>query len=218
MKNKKKTIIYIVLIALLVSWIGYGLKAFQLFSEVKELVTPKTSIMIQLLEFTNYRGAELSALFIVFFILISLNNILAFYLYGKVPLRNRKKSLIYSCSINLILVIFLSVISSVFWVVHVGLAVLSILIISASFYVSNLFFCSTIEFDDGDVVCRSEGYPTKQTANNELKKKSKRMDETNSNLISGDVFQDGEVYYFEIYAKGKVILNSEGEIVIDEKK
>ncbi len=135
MKTRSKKIFNgVVSIILLISWVIYFINSYSLFSEVKELTTPGTTYMIKLLEFTNYRAEQLSLLLIIFFILISINNIFTFYFYSKKKV-GKDKLLIISVISDLITMAIICTISSVFWSIYIILALLSGLVVATSFYV-----------------------------------------------------------------------------------
>ena len=200
---------------LLLSWGYYTMTILKLFSEVTELITPGTSYMIQLLEFTNYRGEELFKSLILFFILISLNFIFSFYVINKVKEKRIRR---LTVGINIMIIAVIVLVSNIFWTVYLLLAIISGLVISASYYVYKLLFSKTIEFDSGDILYKSDLFESEWEAKQDFEKKTKSMGSLSKELISGKIFEIDNSYIYEIYANNKLILSSEGEILDYEKK
>lgn len=203
---------------LLFSWGYYGITIIQLFSEVEELTTPGTSYLIKLLEFTNYRGEELSKYLIIFFILISLNHMASFYLVNQAKKQNKLKSIQLALGINIAIVGIISLLANVFWSVYLILAIISGLVVSASYYISNMFFNKKIVFDTGDIIYKSDSFKNEKEAKKDLAKKLTRMGNLQKVLVSSELFTIGNSYAYEIYANNKLILSNEGEILDYEKE
>lgn len=203
---------------LLFSWGYYGITIIQLFSEVEELTTPGTSYLIKLLEFTNYRGEELSKYLIIFFILISLNHMASFYLVNQAKKQNKLKSIQLALGINIAIVGIISLLANVFWSVYLTLAIISGLVVSASYYISNMFFNKKIVFDTGDIIYKSDSFKNEKEAKKDLAKKLTRMGNLQKVLVSSELFTIGNSYAYEIYANNKLILSNEGEILDYEKE
>lgn len=213
-KNIKQVII---IISLSLVWIAYFIQTFKLYSQVKDFITPGSSYVIRLLEFTNYRGNELSIVLIEFFILFSLTSLLYIYIYRTMKYVNQKKLLNYIIVINILYILVVSVISNIFWVVYVLMAILSLLIVTASIYVSNIFFDSTVEFQKGDIIFYSEPYDTEGNAQVALNKKITQLDKNKISILSGDTFKIDKEFFFEIYANDQLILDNKGEFIVNEK-
>lgn len=197
-------------------WIIYYVQAFNLFDEVKDLVTPGAAYMIRLLEFTNYRGSELSLLLIEFFVLISVNHIFCLYLYKMIAYTERKVFVSIFIVINSVLLAITCVIVNIYWVVYVLLAALSFLVVLASVNVSNVFFKKHVQYDKGDIIFNSEGFESEEKAKKEMMEQINRMDRQSMAELSGDVFTIDNQYYFEIYANETLILDTKGEIIVHE--
>lgn len=197
-------------------WIIYYVQAFNLFDEVKDLVTPGAAYMIRLLEFTNYRGSELSLLLIEFFVLISVNHIFCLYLYKMIAYTERKVFVSIFIVINSVLLAIACVIVNIYWVVYVLLAALSFLVVLASVNVSNVFFKKHVQYDKGDIIFNSEGFESEEKAKKEMMEQINRMDRQSMAELSGDVFAIDNQYYFEIYANETLILDTKGEIIVHE--
>lgn len=215
---KFKKIMAAVFFVLLFSWGYYGITIIQLFSEVEELTTPGTSYLIKLLEFTNYRGEELSKYLIIFFILISLNHMASFYLVNQAKKQNKLKSIQLALGINIAIVGISSLLANVFWSVYLILAIISGLVVSASYYISNMFFNKKIVFDTGDIIYKSDSFKNEKEAKKDLAKKLTRMGNLQKVLVSSELFTIGNSYAYEIYANNKLILSNEGEILDYEKE
>lgn len=216
MNAKSKKIYGIgIIIFLLIVWIYYGVYIYPLFSEVKDLTTPDTSYMIRLLEFTNYRGEKLVAVFIEFFVLISISNIISLYLYKTIDNKSSKKVCIFYFLGIASIIIIISTISNVFWTVYVLLASLSFLIVSASNYVASLIWGNRIAYEKDDVIFSSnKAYKSEQLAEKEMLKK---LSSYNLTKLSGEIFMVEDEYYFEIYANDKIVLDSRGEYINHEE-
>ena len=197
-------------------WIIYYVQAFNLFDEVKDLVTPGAAYMIRLLEFTNYRGSELSLLLIEFFVLISVNHIFCLYLYKMIAYTERKVFVSIFIVINSVLLAITCVIVNIYWVVYVLLAALSFLVVLASVNVSNVFFKKHVQYDKGDIIFNSEGFESEEKAKKEMMEQINRMDRQSMAELSGDVFTIYNQYYFELYANETLILDTKGEIIVHE--
>lgn len=216
MKFKTSKKVYILMLGMLVVWLFYFFKAYELFNEVKDFTTLGAAYIVRILEFTNYRSEQLSLLFIVFFILISLNNIFCLSLYRKITY-NKRTSIGIMLGINIALIIILCVISNIFWVIYVLLALLSIIIVIASYFVANILFGKTITFNKGDILYRSDGYESREKAKTNLNKKMNEIDRKNVSRISSDIYKIEDEYYFEIYADEKIILDNKGEFIVNEE-
>lgn len=211
----KQKILFIVLV---LAWIAYYFQSFKLFSEVKDFITPGGSYIIQILEFTNYRAEPLSFLLIEYFILISVNSVLYLYIYKTIEYTNKRRLLSIIIIINIIFIAILCVISNLFWSVYLLLTLLSLLIIAASVFVSGLIWSSTTEFEDGDVIYRSQEFSSEENAKDQLNSQIKKLEKEDRNKVSGEIFEDDKKYYFEIYANDRLILENKGEFNFHEEE
>lgn len=216
--KKRKSINFIFfLIIFTIIWVIYYFQAFQLFSEVKEFATEDASYIVRLLEFTNFRGEELSLIFIEYFILISACNILSLFIYKKIAYNNKKTLLGILMTIIVLLVSVMCVISGIFWSVYLLLTILSALVVLAAVQIAGVIWGSSDEYNEGDVVFHSEGFKSEKLAQNSLNKKIEQINSKNISNLSTEIFQIEDEYFFEIYAKDKIILDKKGEFIINEE-
>lgn len=213
-KKHKKEIILITVSTIL--WIIYYFQAFTFFSQVKDFITPGSSYIIRLLEFTNYRANELAWFLVEYFILVSLSSMIYMYMYKKVVYNKRK---VNSCiiSINVIYVLIMCIVSNLFWSVYLILTLLVWLVLIASICVSNMLFDSIVKFEKDDIIFYSDTFEDAESAKKSLEKRIKEIDRENIQKISGEVFNVGKEYFFEIYANENLIIDRKGEFIIHEK-
>lgn len=215
-KKKLSNFIFLTTI-LVIIWIIYYVQAYQLFAEIKDFSTEDASYIVRILEFTNFRGSQLSLLLIEYFILISFNNIFCLFIYKKTSYNKKKTLLGILLAGTVVLVGINCIIANIFWSVYLLITVLSFLIVLASIQISNLIWGSTVKFNKGDVVFYSDAYETEKIAKDGLNKKLKQITSKNISNLSTDVFQIDDEYFFEIYADDIIILDNKGEFIINEE-
>lgn len=201
---------------MIIAWGAYIFQIQSLFNELVDFVTPDAAYMIRLLEFTNFRGEELSVVFIEYFVLISINYIVSLLIY-KSTITNNRNVLGVIFLLNLLVLIIICIISSIFWVIYILLSLLSILIITASLYVSSIFLTNLIKFDEGDIIFSSEKFSTEEITQKKLDCKLEEINKSDNSKISSEILQIDDAYYFEIYADEKIILDNKGEFIVNEK-
>lgn len=211
-KNIKAKIFSVIL---MLCWLGYIFQVYRFYSQVKEFITPGSSYMIKILEFTNYRGNELITMLAIFFVLVSASSLFSVYSYQVSSIENQKKILGSVIFANLFFVVIVCILSNVFFSVHLLLFILSVMVVSTSLYISSLLFSSNVSFKKGDIIFSSDAFLTKDQAEDELNQK---IDKLNSSKLSGDIFIVDKEYYFEIYATDQLVLNSKGDFIINEEE
>ena len=202
---------------LAIIWAIYFYKAASVFSEVKELVTEGSSYIIQLLEFTNYRGQELILSLSIYFILISLSNYLTLYFAKAIVGKGRKKTISIMLAVSLVLTLVACLIASIYWLVMILLSLLSGLIVIASIYVSNVLFSSAIEFDIDDLIVESHDYSSQEQAQEKLKETLALLSSEEQEKVIGEIIEEDGTYGYEIVAKEKIVLDKKGAFIINEK-
>lgn len=216
LKTKVKFYYVIPIAILLIGWLVYGIQTFNLFKEISELTTPGASYVIRMLEFTNYRGQELSNLLILYFILVSLTNIVNLYFYFKIEYKIKISMILIS--INVILLAIISFIANIFWLVYVLLFILSVLIITASLYVARMIWGVGTSYEQEDIIFKSNSYNTIKETEIELRKKLETYNLKEPLATIGEIYKVAGVYYFEVYANKKIVLDNRGEIIVNENK
>lgn len=194
-----------------ICWILYDIQSYSTFKEIKIFSTIDTSLIIRILEFTNYRAQNLSMLLIEYFVLLSVNLTLILILFK--PKNKLTKILI---GINVLVIAITWFITNIFISVYLLLTLLSILVIMASFFISHTLWGSSIKFDKDDIIYQSKGFNNQEGAETSLQKFFKSISEKNKSQIKGDIFENDNLFYFEIYAKEKIILNDKGVLNFDE--
>lgn len=202
---KKSNIIFFILIIL---WIIYFISAYKLFSEINTFTTPGSSYIIKLLEFTNYRASNLSAVVIEYFILISITITIYMYAYLKLNDIEKKTKIALAAISSIILFILIIFFTNIFWPVYLILTLLSLLIIIASFFVANTIWGKKVTFEKGDTIFQSSFFDSKQSAEIDYKKLLQKLEANFKDQINGEVFLEDGKYYFEIYALNKITIDS----------
>ncbi|MGX7024902.1 hypothetical protein [Vagococcus hydrophili] len=216
MKIKKIGKELAIIVVLAVIWGVYYYQAYPIFAEVTDLITPGSSYIVKILEFTNYRAEQLSFILIEFFLLTSISSILSLYIYKTIEY-TKNKVLLGLIVINIVFVGIICVIANIFWSVYLILTVLSLLIIAASVYVSSVLFGSAVKFDEGEVVYTSKAFETEDLAQDSLNNRINQLDKKAKSKLDGEVFEDNKQYFFEIYANDRIILDNKGEFNFHEK-
>ena len=175
MSVNKNVIAKIFSVILALFWLVYIFQVYRFYSQVKEFITPGSSYMIKILEFTNYRGNELIIMLAVFFVLVSVTSLLSIYFYRVTSIKNQREILSYMIFANLFFIAIVCVLSNVFFSVHLLLVILSMIVVSTSLYVSNLLFSSNVNFKKGDIIFSSDAFLTKDQAKDGLNKKMRKL-------------------------------------------
>lgn len=215
-KDRQTLKLFLGVLGILILWLVYNLQAQKLYTEIQDFVTEGASYVVRVLEFTHFRGEALLWMLILYFVLVSMTNIFLFYIFKK-SIYNKKRLLSYIILFDVVLVSITCVIANLFWPVYLLLTLLSILIIAAAVHVSSIIWGKTVTYNKGDVVFCSEGFETEDIAKNNLNKKIKEIDKNGISKLSGNIFEYDDMYYFEIYANDKTILDNKGEFIVNEK-
>ena len=192
-------------------WIVYFFQSYKLYSQVSSFITPGSSYIIKVLEFTNYRANELSFYLILYFILISINSCLLIYDYKHMALAYRKSFMYLMVIIYLTLLGIIFYISNIFFPIYLILTLLANIIVIASFIISNVLWGSTTTFEENDIVFKSDGYSIESEAKDALDEKLSQYNHKYVDKLQGELFEDNHKFYFEIYALDKITLDSKGD-------
>lgn len=210
--NLKLTIRQKIMIVISVGlWIVYFFQSYKLYSQVSSFITPGSSYIIKVLEFTNYRANELSFYLILYFILISINSCLLIYDYTHIALAYKKNFMYLMVIIYLTLLAIAFYISNIFFPIYLILTLLANIIVIASFTISNVLWGNTTTFEEHDIVFKSDGYDLESEARNALDDKISQYNHKYDDKLQGELFEDNHKFYFEIYALDKITLDSKGD-------
>lgn len=195
----------------IVIWILYFYQAYKLYSQIPIFVTPGSSYIIQLLEFTNFRANGLIVSLTLYFVLISIFSFITVYVYKKTDTSRKKRLVLKVLAMYLVILMILLFVVTIFLPVYVILTLLANIVVNASFYVSSVIFDSKTTFNSEDIVLKSNPYETEEDAENSLEKVLVSMNKEYDDALQGVVFYDDFKYYFEIYALRTITIDSKGD-------
>lgn len=194
-----------------VFWVIYFVQSYKLYSQVSSFITPGSSYIIKVLEFTNYRASELSTALIFYFILISINSCFFIYDYKQTNETNRKSFIYLMIFSYLVLLAIIFYITNIFSPVYIVLTLLANIIVMASFFISNVIWGKTTTFEENDIIFKSESYELEDDAKKDLDNMFNQVNHKHIDKLQGELFEDNHKFYFEIYALDRITLDSKGD-------
>jgi len=195
----KKKIILITTIVLIILSTIY---TYEVYKELYEFVTIDAGYIVNVIEFSLYREKQivLSSLFYFGIVTVSMFTMSNLYKY------NSNKIRIYIIIIALLVVNTLC--SNKYFPVYIILALLSFFIVYGVNFVSNLLWGSTIEYKKDELIEKSDFYSEYELAEIHLNNYISQKKLPKESIIY-EIYNEDSGYFFEIYAKRKLMIPTE---------